>query len=442
LEHITQNRETICGLLKVPKHELSLQSAGSLGSEEYKIALRNFWESTLKPGMGFIAGSLTKFFQAELGEGVFLQFDIDDVEALKDDMLKKADTATKMLQAGLSVNEVRSMIWDQEPSEVSGANDPYVLVSKTPSFSFPFGGQEDESKSMAQLSPSRSNKIAITPEVEKYSASFVKQLDNEEKTTISTMIRATVDMLVDMTEEAIKVIQEENKCMVSMELKDLPPKRTLQKRISNRLDEKFSERWEGQVAKTLEQSIDTGYEQMLSTVFNEKDREAIRTLQARDSKKRRLLLEARGIESFENINKTHTERIMRQVTEGTKRGESVTNIMRRVADALGTPGELQGKAETIARTETLTAISIGQAAAVDNGKEVIKGLRKVWLSAGDDRVRDSHVEMNGDVVSADEKFSNGLRHPRDINATDPAEVINCRCTLLMLPPGEELEIPK
>ena len=51
IEHIELNRETICGLLKVPKHELSLQAAGSLGSEEHKMALRNFWEATLIPGM-------------------------------------------------------------------------------------------------------------------------------------------------------------------------------------------------------------------------------------------------------------------------------------------------------------------------------------------------------------------------------------------------------
>ena len=51
LEHIDKNRETMLGILKVPKHELGLQKAGSLGSEEHRLALRNFWESTLKPAM-------------------------------------------------------------------------------------------------------------------------------------------------------------------------------------------------------------------------------------------------------------------------------------------------------------------------------------------------------------------------------------------------------
>jgi SPP1 gp7 family putative phage head morphogenesis protein len=115
--------------------------------------------------------------------------------------------------------------------------------------------------------------------------------------------------------------------------------------------------------------------------------------------------------------------------------------MRRVADSLGTPGQLAGKAEMIARTETLTAVSIGLAAAMKNAAEVIPGLKKGWMTAGDDRVRDSHAAINGEVIESDEKFSNGLAHPRDTNSTDASEVIACRCSLILIPPGETLEIP-
>jgi SPP1 gp7 family putative phage head morphogenesis protein len=133
---------------------------------------------------------------------------------------------------------------------------------------------------------------------------------------------------------------------------------------------------------------------------------------------------------------------MREIVSSVSRGDSITDTIRSVARALGTPGQLTGKAETIARTETLTAVSIGQAAAMKNAKEVIPGLKKVWLTAGDNRVRDSHAELNGDTIPTEEQFSNGLNYPRDTEALDPAEVINCRCTLLIIPPGETLEIPK
>jgi HK97 family phage portal protein len=450
LEHIEQNRETICGLLKVPKHELSLQSAGSLGSEEYRVALRNFWEATLKPGMRFIEGTLTKFFQAELGENTFFQFDISEVEALKDDLKKKAETAVAMLQAGLSVNEVRQQIWQQEASQAEGSDDPFVLFKGAPAPAaapapakpagglFQLAGTPEEQKILAP-----STKISFTPDIEEFRSRVTKQLAEEESSTITELSEAAVNLLVGMTEEAIKVITSSRKFLIGVETKARSNEdRALARKIQRALAAKFEEEWQGQVARTLSKSVDLGYAQQLTAVFNEKDRLAIEALGAKDAKGRRDILTARGLDSFDQISKTHTERIMQQIEEGTQKGESITNIMRRVATTLGTPKELAGKAETIARTETLTAISIGQAAAMLNAKEVIPGLKKAWLTAGDDRVRDSHRELDGDVVDADAKFANGLEHPRDLRSSDPAQVINCRCTLLMVPPGEKVELPK
>lgn len=441
LDHIEQNRETILGLLKVPKHELSLQSAGSLGSEEYKIALRNFWEATLKPGMRFIEGALTKFFQKELGENAFFQFDISEVEALKDDLKKKAETAIAMLQGGLTVNEVRQIIWHQEDSPVVGSDDPYVLVQRPVGIGQPIPVRAADPATDSQKQITQGSKIAFTPVIEAYRTLSVKQLIDEEERTLSELSKAAVDMLVGMTAVAVDVLQSSDKSLWMMSVKELPARRTLTRRLEKALAENFEEAWQNEIAKTLSKSVDLGYDQQMELVFNEKDRVAIQAIRARDAEKRRLILAARGLESFDQISTTHTERVMKEVEKGQTLGESITNIMRRVAEALGTPNQLAGKAETIARTETLTAVSIGQAAAVTNALEVIPGLKKAWLTAGDNRVRDSHAILNGDVVGAREKFSNGLAHPRDVNSTDPSDVINCRCTLLLLPPGEKLEIP-
>ena len=453
LDHINQNRETILGLLKVPKHEVGLQTSGSLGSEEYKIALRNFWEACLIPGMRFIEGTLSKFFQKELGEDHFLAFDLGAVEALKDDLLKKATTAKAMLEAGLSLNEVRQRIWEEEPSEVPGSDDPYVLVlaqSKVPQFGPPPAPEaalppkeeepaatEEEAKVIVPGS-----KLTFTPEIERYRAHRVKQLLDEEARTLSTMAKAAVALLVGMTEKAIDVVLDANKSGLPLAaMKELPPRRTLSRRIEKALAGEFEEEWQNEIARTLKTSVELGYDQQLEVVFNEEARREVEVLRARDGEKRRMILEARGLDSFDSISATHTERIMAAITAGQKEGQSITSIMRAVANLLGTPGQLAGKAETIARTETLTAVSIGQAAAVRNAKEVMPGLKKAWLTAGDGRVRDSHAAIDGDVIDVDKKFDNGLDHPRDVEAGDPAEVINCRCTLLLIPPSEKLEIP-
>jgi len=421
LDHIKVNRETICGLLKIPKHELGLQEAGSLGSQEHRIALRNFWESTLKPGMDMISGIMTKFFQTELGEDRFFEFDLSDVEALTDDLQAKAGIAKAMLEGGLSLNEVRERVWEAEASDSPGADQPFPLAQLQSRIIEPVEVQPEEEEEPE----TRSRKIASTPRLEECRAACVKQLDDEESRKINELSRLAVDILTNMTTKAIEVIEGSIKSAKYETKQDLPSKRVLRRRIERALEDDFEESWQNDIARTLESSIDVGYDGQLDLVFNVQDRRQIQALKERDEEDRRLTLEARGLESFAQISQSHTERIMKQITKGQEAGESITDIMRRVANALGTPGELAGRAETIARTETLTAVSIGQAAAAENTKEVIPGAKKAWLTAGDGRVRDSHAALDGDVVEIDEKFDNGLRHPRDTAAGDPSEVINC-----------------
>ena len=54
---------------------------------------------------------------------------------------------------------------------------------------------------------------------------------------------------------------------------------------------------------------------------------------------------------------------------------------------------------------------------------------KIWRTAGDNRVRDSHAAIDGEEVGIDALFSNGLKRPKDPNGR-PEEIYNCRCTIL------------
>lgn len=64
---------------------------------------------------------------------------------------------------------------------------------------------------------------------------------------------------------------------------------------------------------------------------------------------------------------------------------------------------------------------------------------KIWRSAGDNRVRDSHAHLDGTEIDIDGTFSNGLKRPKDPNGR-PEEVCNCRCTLLWGGYGEKSSI--
>lgn len=90
------------------------------------------------------------------------------------------------------------------------------------------------------------------------------------------------------------------------------------------------------------------------------------------------------------------------------------------------------RGETIGRTEALASLHESQREAfrqaVDTGTVSPQQVRRIWRTASDSRVRDSHSAQNGESVGLEERFSNGLAYPGEAGAP-PGEVINCRCTL-------------
>lgn len=97
---------------------------------------------------------------------------------------------------------------------------------------------------------------------------------------------------------------------------------------------------------------------------------------------------------------------------------------------------IRHRSEVIARTEALRATSIGNRAAIDNllaqGDIDVNIVRRFWLTANDDRVRNSHSQipgLNQEGRRLDEPFTTPLgplMFPRDPNGL-PANTIQCRC---------------
>lgn len=94
------------------------------------------------------------------------------------------------------------------------------------------------------------------------------------------------------------------------------------------------------------------------------------------------------------------------------------------------------RSRVIARTEALWAVNAGNdnmyRQAIERGQLEIGNIVRQWNTARDNRVRDSHVGMNGQRRGLNEAFVSGfgneLRYPGDRNA--PAfETIQCRCVV-------------
>ncbi len=101
---------------------------------------------------------------------------------------------------------------------------------------------------------------------------------------------------------------------------------------------------------------------------------------------------------------------------------------------------LKNRGDTIGRTETLAALNRSEyeatRQALAQSNLPLSAATKVWDSAGDERVRKSHDDMDGQRVGIDEPFISprGARmmHPHDRSLiTDPnlagKETIACRC---------------
>jgi hypothetical protein len=134
-----------------------------------------------------------------------------------------------------------------------------------------------------------------------------------------------------------------------------------------------------------------------------------------------------------------------QIGAGVALGEGVPALAARVDGILSTTGSdrWQNRAVVIARTETIGALNAGRTEAfrawVDEEDEE---LERLWLSTSDSRTRPTHRAAEGQRAPLDGSFTVGgfqLRFPGDPSGP-PQEVIQCRCTTLLVAPGEDVDL--
>ena len=113
--------------------------------------------------------------------------------------------------------------------------------------------------------------------------------------------------------------------------------------------------------------------------------------------------------------------IMDIITLGYKSGNginSVANELTRRFDQLQT-----WESKRIARTEIHNAHNRGT---MDKYQEY--GVEyTMWIAADDERTRESHLEINGEIIRLGDTYSNGLKYPGDTDGPIE-EWINCRCS--------------
>lgn len=457
--YIDQNRETIINVLKVPKHELSIATAGSLGSEEYKIALKNFWTGPLKATMTSIAATLTKLLSDQLGPKHFLQFDLSDVDILQEDLLTKSNVGTALLTTH-TVNEVRARVFDMEPIE--GGD---VITSLQPA-AFPFQQQFSAPKIETQSVESddrekilHNNMVifnelkASTPEWWEKRESLITNGFDEGVTSVHGEV---LKLFSDQIASVLGLVKSELKDQ-GYKSKETFRKSKLKREIRNALS-KFEDRWINEMIRIIETRIDLGYDAQLVLPFNLPSKTEIAAAKARNAGRRREFAEDHLSQSFSEINQSTSKKIFRIIEDAIansstieQAGSSIAQtITRNIGNDFTNPDTINSRAMLIAHQEMMTASSLGQAAALEDAADVIPNLMKMWIAAGDNRVRGrpnglypdakaDHWHLSGVVVPHDKDFvdskGNRLAFPRDPNGKLEA-IIRCRCSFVMVPKDE------
>lgn len=117
------------------------------------------------------------------------------------------------------------------------------------------------------------------------------------------------------------------------------------------------------------------------------------------------------------------EAVGKTLAQGYASGEGLSELVSRIQRVFNAGAQ---RARTIARTEINSANNNAR-------HEIMKDAgvaRKSWLTAADEHVRESHVTAGQEgIIPFAQKFSNGLDAPHDPNGP-ASEIISCRCVAL------------
>jgi len=435
---ITSN--DICNAFGVPAQLLGF---GQTTYSNYKEAREAFYTETILPIMDLFEFELTNYFRWWFGDQIDFKYDRDDIEALT----KKREAKYQIINSlnFITQNEKRALAgyepienWDVFLIGNRAVNDPEVLnelstyrsriqdlrLTQSP-------GSEDPSDSRDSQ---EDDKSAINQTLEWKTFNLLTQREKTQTLRRINRYREAIELGFakaleqDFNDAALKIAKAYD---------STSDQRLREFAIERAIDESMAE-----MSNTLRKFIQ-------ATVFDF----GRRVFQ--DAKHQNLMMETKQNEKTweqwaQRFINTRTANAITHIRGTTKKivREKVRELTARAIEGeeLDFAGELQSefknlsesRAILIARTEVTMA---SNSATHESVKALeIPNLKKEWVSADDERVRDggkdgtgpNHMNMNGIKIPMDEPFSvppdDTMDYPGDPNGS-AGNVINCRCVL-------------
>lgn len=135
----------------------------------------------------------------------------------------------------------------------------------------------------------------------------------------------------------------------------------------------------------------------------------------------------------------HRRKVESVIRQGMKKGHSIDKIAKKLENVSKMD---TNTAIRTARTGVTAAENMARIDSFLDAEDMGISMMKQWYATKDSRTRKSHRVIDGERREVLEYFSNGLMYPADPDG-EPAEVYNCRCTLLGEADGMSLlSVPK
>ena len=413
IESLKATRDDILTAFKVPKPIVAVTDDVNLANS--KTAQEIFLSETIVPEMNKLVNKLNEeLIIPEYGEEYFLTFE-DPAPISREARLAEF---TAGCDKWISRNEIRQILGMEA---IPGGDVLYTQIANVP---IEGGANARESKAYKNLRGRRTAKIKLSMKqtIEKQKEQFKKDAkeisesslfkDKEKRLEYHRYYNKMTDNQADKLKRAMIAKKNEQKDEILKALKRKKPK--------TKADIKKIFNLEKQVKDFKDWALPHFY-----GIFKQSGEDAMRlismepftidkAINPNTKQKIAKLLEKRALFFAKSVNDTTLSALVDTLSEGITTGESIKDLSKRVNNTYLDFNKY--RAERIARTETNAVVNEANLEAYRQadaeGKE--------WIATLDDRVRDEHLMMDGEIVPVDKPFSNGLMAPNEIN---------CRCAI-------------
>jgi len=421
----------------VPKSILGMQG---MNRAEAEAQIYTFLSETIEPKIQTIIESLNEFLVPEFGSNLYLDFE-DPTPENRELVLKEYQAS--LGQGGMpwrTINEIRNL---EGLPPMDGGDDIYVPVMNVPLSEANQLIDQDVTKGYLRIKGMSQKAYKKFKEEKEQEALKRKILPKKRQLKLEMELKDTLKKMFIKQRKVFTTAQKkmfwnEHDKLLSSDIKVF---RIVVRKLMEGQEERFKESLSSYISskgitKSVSDIVDWETEKtifaqvsipVLGEIIRKRGDRALKIIGVnnfRITDRIKEFINEKGEKFSERVNDTTADKLNASLAEGINDGEGIEELSQRVADVFKV--RKNSGCKMIARTEV---ISVSNEADIEAYKQLGVVKKKEWLATMDDRVREEHAELNGEVVGIDEEFSNGLLFPGDPRG-DAEDIINCRCAIL------------